>query len=137
MYPSASNHESSCSSNFSSVNSSHQDRKHLLSPQGKELIRWSWPWWKEYAVIMTVFSITGSSTMRLVRLGLKNLLGIEGTLRDGPWTFRGAYLATSLPLYSCILITVGTLFGRRLYFQRVALRMWSRFIPKKYRSLSQ
>ncbi|ORY03259.1 hypothetical protein K493DRAFT_311768 [Basidiobolus meristosporus CBS 931.73] len=123
-------------SRFTTSRVCQQVRNLSLTPEGKNLTRWSWPWWKEWSIIMTVFAITGSSTVKIVRPVLKNGFGIEGSWKEGPWSYRGAYLATTLPLYSCVLVTVGTLFGRRPYFQRIALRMWGRFVPKKYRPLS-
>ncbi|KAK9768309.1 hypothetical protein K7432_001147 [Basidiobolus ranarum] len=125
----------SSSSKTSSFRAGLQVRNFSLVPEGLNLTRWSWPWWKEWSIIMTVFAITGSSTVKVVRPVLKDVLGVEGSFTEGPWSYRGAYLATTLPLYSCILVTVGTIFGRRLHFQQIALRMWGRFIPKKYRPL--
>jgi len=56
---------------------------------------------------------------------------LDGSMKEGPWSFRIAYLCTTLPLYSCVLLTVATIAGRRPYFKKVVLRMWGRFLPKK------
>ena len=44
----------------------------------KEMKRWSWTWWKEFTIIITVFAITGSTTVRIVRPIVTNVFGIEG-----------------------------------------------------------
>jgi hypothetical protein len=38
--------------------------------------------WKETALIMLVFAITGTTSMRLTRPALTHVLGLEGTLYD-------------------------------------------------------
>ncbi|CAG8555407.1 9913_t:CDS:2 [Cetraspora pellucida] len=68
----------------------------------EELERWSWKWWKEWTIIFIVFGITGSTTVRIVRPVVTNVLGIEGTL-----------------------------FGRHAYFKKIVLRMYGRFIPSR------
>ncbi|CAG8513643.1 4052_t:CDS:2 [Diversispora eburnea] len=106
-----------------SSNNSNDD----TSPTSEELKRWSWVWWKEWTIIFIVFGITGSTTVRLVRPLLNNVLGIE----EGPWSYRFSYLSITLPLYSIILICVGTLFRRQQYFKKIVFRMYGRFIPNK------
>ncbi|KAK3835210.1 MAG: hypothetical protein JOS17DRAFT_561024 [Linnemannia elongata] len=78
-----------------------------------------------------VFAVTGSSTVMVVKPILKEVFQLEGSMKEGPWSFRFAYLCTTLPLYSCVLLTVATVAGRRPYFKKVVLRMWGRFLPKK------
>ncbi|KAF9965151.1 hypothetical protein BGZ70_005331 [Mortierella alpina] len=94
-------------------------------------VRFSFNWWKEWAIIMGVFAVTGSSTVMFVKPILKDVFKLEGSMKEGPWSFRIAYLSTTLPLYSCVLLTVATIAGRRPYFKKVVLRMWGRFLPKK------
>ncbi|KAF9113322.1 hypothetical protein BGX27_001772 [Mortierella sp. AM989] len=94
-------------------------------------VRFSYNWWKEWTIIMAVFAVTGSSTVMVVKPVLKEVFKLDGSMREGPWSFRIAYLSTTLPLYSCILLTVATVAGRRPYFKKVVLRMWGRFLPKK------
>ncbi|KAG0211996.1 hypothetical protein B0O80DRAFT_425798 [Mortierella sp. GBAus27b] len=94
-------------------------------------VRFSYNWWKEWTIIMGVFAVTGSSTVMVVKPLLKDVLKLEGSMREGPWSFRIIYLTTTLPLYSCILLTVATVAGRRPYFKVVVLRMWGRLLPKK------
>ncbi|KAI9002391.1 hypothetical protein BC832DRAFT_541027 [Gaertneriomyces semiglobifer] len=90
---------------------------------------WSALWLKDYTMICIVFAITGSSTVKLVRPLLSSVFGLEGTMWDGPTVFRIAYFFTTFPVYSMILIAVGTLFGRGPYFKAIARRMWSRILP--------
>ncbi|KAG0044133.1 hypothetical protein BGZ83_010640, partial [Gryganskiella cystojenkinii] len=94
-------------------------------------VRFSYNWWKEWTIIMGVFAVTGSSTVMVVKPVLKEVFKLEGSMSEGPWSFRIAYLCTTLPLYSCVLLTVATIAGRRPYFKMVVLRMWGRLLPKK------
>ncbi|KAF9428282.1 hypothetical protein BGZ76_001992 [Entomortierella beljakovae] len=95
-------------------------------------VRFSFNWWKEWTIIMGVFAVTGSSTVFFVKPVLKDVLSLEGSMKEGPWSYRIVYLGTTLPLYSCILLTVASVAGRRPYFMKVVLRMWGRFLPKKF-----
>ncbi|KAG0225707.1 hypothetical protein BGW41_004582 [Actinomortierella wolfii] len=94
-------------------------------------VKFSYNWWKEWTIIMTVFAITGSSSVYFVKPILKNVLKLEGSMQEGPWSYRLTYVCTTMPTYSITLLAVASLFGRRPYFQKVVLRMWSRFLPKK------
>ncbi|KAG0075338.1 hypothetical protein BGZ92_002954 [Podila epicladia] len=94
-------------------------------------VRFSYNWWKEWTIIMGVFAVTGSSTVMVVKPVLKEVFNLDGSMKEGPWSFRLAYLCTTLPLYSCVLLTVATVAGRRPYFKKVVIRMWGRFLPKK------
>ena len=98
---------------------------------------WKWtcqprPNWKESkveaAVLFTVFGVTGSSTMFAVRPALKKI-GLEGTMQDGPWSYRIGSVLIISPIYSMILITIGTLSGRHLYFARMTQKLLGRFVP--------
>uniref|UniRef100_A0A6B2LSS5 DUF6787 domain-containing protein n=1 Tax=Arcella intermedia TaxID=1963864 RepID=A0A6B2LSS5_9EUKA len=55
-------------------------------------------------------------------------------MKDGPWSYRLGYVTTITPVYSVLLVFFGTVFGRHLFFRRMSVRIWSRFIPplKKY-----
>ena len=98
---------------------------------------WKWtctprPSWRESkpeaAVLFTVFGVTGSSSMFAVRPVLKKL-GMEGTMKDGPWSYRIGSMLIMTPIYSMILITIGTLSGRHLYFARMTQKLLGRFVP--------
>lgn len=41
--------------------------------------RYSANWWKEYIIILSVFAVTGSSSLFVVRPALKHVFGLEGT----------------------------------------------------------
>ena len=89
--------------------------------------RWTLPWYKEMVLICTVFAITGSSTMVLVRPAVSNGLGLKGTLKDGPWSYRICSIVVMTPIYATLLVVVGTIFGRHNYFRHFSVKMWSRF----------
>lgn len=99
---------------------------------------WKWttqtrPHWKESkleaCVLFCVFGITGSSSVAFVRPALKNI-GIDGTMIDGPWSYRIASVLIISPIYACILVTVGTLAGRHIFFANMGRKILSRFLPK-------
>ena len=62
-------------------------------------------------------------------LCFSGLPGFQGTLRNGPNSFRLMYVLLVPPIYSILLVCLGTLVGRRKYFTKVALRMWWRISP--------
>lgn len=80
--------------------------------------------------LQVVFSITGSSTMLIVK-PLMKALGLTGSLGSGPWSFRIAYIVLTLPLYSLMLLFISSLVCRRPYFENLLIRMWGRFIPTR------
>ena len=84
-------------------------------------------WYLEMTLICTVFAITGSSTMVLVRPAVSDVLGLRGTMKDGPWSYRIASLVIMTPLYAAMLVCVGTVFGRHAYFRHFSVKMFSRF----------
>jgi len=96
--------------------------------------KFSASWWWDKFVICVVFAVTGSTTMFVCRPLLKTVLQLEGTLKEGPWSYRLAYFSLITPVYSLLLVSVGTFFGRHYFFKRMALKIWARFIPplKKY-----
>jgi len=79
---------------------------------------------RHYLIVVVVFGITGFIAVVISRLLLTDLLGLEGSLWAGPWGYRATYLALIPPSYSLTLVAVGTLFGKREYFSRRALRVW-------------
>eukprot|EP00747_Dinoflagellata_sp_TGD_P023187 gnl/TRDRNA2_/TRDRNA2_129620_c0_seq1.p1 gnl/TRDRNA2_/TRDRNA2_129620_c0~~gnl/TRDRNA2_/TRDRNA2_129620_c0_seq1.p1 ORF type:complete len:211 (+),score=15.36 gnl/TRDRNA2_/TRDRNA2_129620_c0_seq1:71-634(+) len=104
---------------------------------------WNWttqprPSWRESpveaAVIFCVFGITGSTSVAVVRPLLKETIGLEGSLRDGPWSYRILSILLVSPVYACILVTVGTLAGRHTYFAGMAKKIFGRFVPASFRS---
>ena len=87
--------------------------------------------WLHWATILAVYSITGTLATLLSRIILNGGLQIEGSLISGPWAYRGVYLLVIPPLYSLMLIAVGTAFGKHLYFRQRVVRMWGRLLPLK------
>ena len=78
-----------------------------------------------------MFGITGSSSVALVRPALKSVLGIEGTMIDGPNSYRFLSFFLVTPIYCCVLLTVGTLAGRHTYFANMARKILGRFVPSE------
>eukprot|EP00667_Euglena_gracilis_P026562 EG_transcript_32065 len=90
----------------------------------------TWEWWWDKFIVCLVFAIAGSSIMFLVRPFIKNVLKIEGSLKEGPNSFRILYVMLVPPIYSSVLVVTGVIFGRKAYFVPVALRIWGRVLPK-------
>ena len=88
---------------------------------------------QHYAVVFVVFGVTGGIALLLSRLVLNGLLGLDGSFIAWPWAYRIAYLALILPSYSVILIAVGTLLGKRDFFQRRVMRLWGWLLPRSLR----
>ena len=68
--------------------------------------------------------------MFMVRPAMKKI-GLDGNMVDGPWSYRIRSLLIISPIYSLILITIGTLSGRHLYFARMTQKLLGRFVPTK------
>ena len=103
---------------------------------------WAWttqkrPHWKECrveaAVLFCVFGVTGSSSMYFVRPCLKHI-GVEGTMMDGPWSYRILSVLILSPIYATILITLGTLSGRHNFFASMGYKILKRFLPSSMAS---
>ena len=99
---------------------------------------WAWtlqqrPSWKEdkleAAVAFTVFGITGSTSVALVRPALKKVTGIEGSLREGPNSYRITSILAVSPIYATLLVTFGTIAGRHRFFANMAQKIFGRFLP--------
>ena len=99
---------------------------------------WAWtlqqrPSWKEdkleAAVAFTVFGVTGSTSVACVRPALKHVTGIEGSLREGPNSYRVTSILAVSPIYATLLVTFGTLAGRHRFFAGMAQKIFGRFLP--------
>eukprot|EP00386_Alphamonas_edax_P003196 GDKI01009806.1.p1 GENE.GDKI01009806.1~~GDKI01009806.1.p1 ORF type:complete len:209 (+),score=44.17 GDKI01009806.1:94-720(+) len=110
-----------------------ETRKVEETHEAAEPPKWSNAWWYEKFMQCVVFAITGTTVMRVVRPLMKHVLGLEGSFKEGPNSFRLTYLCVTMPIYSCILITVGTIFGRGPFFRKFAAKMWKRILPKQLR----
>lgn len=84
-------------------------------------------WYREMVLLCTVFAITGSSTMFMVRPAMSEVLGLKGSFREGPNSYRICSIVIMTPLYATMLVCVGTVFGRHAYFRHFAVKMFSRF----------
>jgi hypothetical protein len=98
---------------------------------------WKWtcqsrPTWRENkteaAVAFTVFGVTGTSTLFVIRPCLK-FVGIEGTMTEGPNSYRVLSVLLISPAYACMLMTIGTLAGRHAFFAGMARKLLGRFFP--------
>ena len=105
------------------------------SPVIKQFWRWttlSRPSWRENpteaVVIFTVFGVTGTSTLLVIRPCLKTL-GIEGSLVEGPNSYRVLSIALISPAYACMLMVLGTLAGRHTFFAGMSRKLLGRFLP--------
>jgi hypothetical protein len=99
---------------------------------------WAWtnqkrPHWKESrteaAVAFCVFGVTGSTSVKLVRPTLKHTIGLEGSMRDGPWSYRITSLVMVSPVYATLLVSFGTIAGRHRFFATMANKIFARFVP--------
>ena len=97
-------------------------------PEPPKYERWSQPWWKEQAIVFTIFSITGSSCMLFVRPML-GLLDITGSMLDGPWSYRLASVFLITPCYSVLLFLFASLLGRSAWGKWFVFKMWRRILP--------
>ena len=84
---------------------------------------------RHYGIIFLAFGVTGGLTVLVSRLILNGLLGLDGSLIAGPWTYRLVYLALIPPVYSATLLAVGTLLGKRAFFQARVVRLWGWALP--------
>ena len=121
-------------------------RKNSGTPfsNGKGFIEkfWSWttqprPSWresyKEAVVLFCVFGVTGSSSVFLIRPTF-SAIGLKGSLRDGPWSYRILSILCISPIYACTLLVIGTLSGRHAFFANMSLKILRRFIPQNLTS---
>ena len=94
--------------------------------------RYSALWWRDAVLVLVVFSVTGSLSLLVVKPLLSSVLGVSGSLRDGPNSYRLLSVLLVPPAYSVMLLTIGTLVGQHHYFRKVAMRMWGRLLPKSW-----
>lgn len=99
---------------------------------------WDWttqsrPTWresiKEAAVLFTVFGVTGTSSVVIIRPVLKKVLGLEGSLMEGPNSYRIASILCVSPFYGLFLFLIGTAAGRHNFFARSSFKIIGRFVP--------
>ena len=107
--------------------------------RGSPVIKRFWHWttksrpsWRENpteaVVICSVFAVTGTSTLFVIRPCLKTV-GIEGSLVEGPNSYRVLSIALISPAYACLLMVLGTLAGRHTFFAGMSRKLLGRFLP--------
>jgi hypothetical protein len=79
--------------------------------------------------MICVFGVTGSASVTLVRPLLKEVIGLDGTMMEGPNSYRVGSVLLVSPMYAAVLLTVGTVVGRHPYFAGMAKQTISRFLP--------
>lgn len=84
----------------------------------------------EAAIAVAVFGVTGTFSVLAVRPSMKALFGIEGTLIDGPNSYRAMSILCISPVYAIVLLAMGTLSGRHNYFAKMSMKILGRFVPK-------
>mmetsp|Transcript_17510 Transcript_17510/g.30631 ORF Transcript_17510/g.30631 Transcript_17510/m.30631 type:complete len:155 (+) Transcript_17510:104-568(+) len=114
------------------VNNVQSAWKRFTAPR-PEYKRYTKDWWVDKSIVMVVFACTGSSTAYIVRPFISNYLQLEGSFKEGPWSYRIVSLVAMMPIYSVLLVSFGTVFGRHAYFKKFAKNMWTRmfFMNKK------
>lgn len=99
---------------------------------------WAWttqprPSWRESKtealIAMFIFGITGSSSVMLVRPALSHVFGLEGSMIQGPWSYRIESILMVSPIYACMLMVLGTAAGRHNAFAGMAMKILNRFMP--------
>lgn len=70
--------------------------------------------------------------MVAVRPSLKAIFGIEGSLMEGPNSYRIMSVLCVSPVYAAVLLAIGTLSGRHNYFAKMSMKILGRFVPKSF-----
>jgi len=95
-----------------------------FTAEKEEHPKYSSRWWLEKLYVCTVFAITGSTAMVVVRYIMHRMLELEGSIWSGPWLYRLIYFLVMTPSYSVTLLLMGTIFGRQAFFLKILKRMW-------------
>ncbi|KAI9283850.1 hypothetical protein BC943DRAFT_94693 [Umbelopsis sp. AD052] len=91
--------------------------------------------WIVWFIRLVVFSLTGSLSVRLTSLFVHNVLGMDGEFKHAPWyPYRVVFILCTLPIYSVLIVTIGTLAGQYQYFSRIVRHMWSCCFPSFWRT---
>lgn len=85
---------------------------------------------KEGIIACSIFAATGSTTLVVVRPLLKSVLGLDGSLLEGPNSYRIASVLFVSPVYALLLGAFGTLAGRHNFFAKMSFKILNRFVPK-------
>jgi uncharacterized membrane protein YeaQ/YmgE (transglycosylase-associated protein family) len=86
--------------------------------------------WKEGIITCIIFGITGSASAFLVRPTVEKVFGVQGSLIEGPNSYRVLSILCISPVYAILLGITGTLAGRHLFFTKMSMKILNRFLPK-------
>jgi hypothetical protein len=115
-----------------------QVRNIQSSPQPTSAF-WRWttksrPHWmkdpKEGVIACIIFGITGTTSAFALRPVISKLFGIEGSLKDGPNSYRLMSLLCISPVFAVMLGVLGTVGGRHPFFAKMSFKLLGRFFPK-------
>lgn len=101
--------------------------------------RWGLTSNMQVIIVFTVFAITGSTSAYVS----KPILAFIGFHRSeiNPFLYWPLYFVLIMPVYKVLLITIGTLFGQRIFFVGFVKKMLSRmgfsFMFAKQQSVQQ
>lgn len=81
-------------------------------------------------IILLVFSITGSLSLKLSGVALE-FLGIDKATMT-PWLYWPLSVLTTFILYQLLLVSIGTIFGQHQFFWAMEKKMLSRIGFKRF-----
>lgn len=84
----------------------------------------------QIVIILLVFSITGSLSLKLSGLTLEFLGIIKANLTA--WLYWPLNILTTFLLYQILLVTIGTIFGQHKFFWAMEKKMLSRIGFKRF-----
>ena len=81
-------------------------------------------------IILLVFSVTGSLSLKLSGVALE-FLGIDKASMN-PWFYWPLSILTTFILYQILLVSIGTIFGQHKFFWAMEKKMLSRIGFKRF-----
>lgn len=84
----------------------------------------------QIVIILLVFSITGSLSLKLSGVALE-FLGIDKASMN-PWFYWPLSVLTTFVLYQILLVSIGTIFGQHKFFWAMEKKMLSRIGFKRF-----
>lgn len=87
--------------------------------------RWKIKGWWQIVIILFVFSVTGSLSVKLSKPVLE-FLGIDKSQMT-PFAYWPLRILILFPIYQLLLITIGTLCGQFVFFWNMEKKMMGRF----------
>ena len=90
--------------------------------------RWNIQSTFQVIIILTVFAITGTTTV-YVKKAIFDLIGMTA---ETPLLIKvPVYVVLILTVYNILLIIIGSIFGQYKFFRDFERKFFSRFFPKK------